>query len=371
MAGEDFGRQLYQLRPHLRATPVLVAANVAVFALMLGAGAGFVTPHAQVHLDWGANYGPATKDGEWWRLFTSMFLHFGVIHLAFNMWALADAGRLVERLFGAAAFLAAYFFAGLAGSLASLLWHTDGVVSAGASGAVFGIYGALFAFLFVERGSVPLAALKRLATSGAVFVGYALFAGAMVPGIDNACHLGGLFGGCAAGLALSRPLRAGTRLPWRRVGGAAAAGVALLAALWLSVPPASYSYRAQLSAQRAINDFARGEVELNARAQAFFKAWQGGELGNVQAAERVQRELVLPWDAAQKRLASVELPPAAPAGRALGLLKRYAAGRHDMYALFAEGLRDADRAKLRQADQRAEEVKRLLAELKALHKGSK
>jgi len=371
LPGEDFGWQLHRLRPHLWATPALVAANVAVFVLMLGAGAGLLTPHAEVHLAWGANYGPATKDGEWWRLFSAMFLHFGVIHLAFNMWALADAGRLVERLFGAAAFLAAYLFVGLIGSLASLLWNADRAVSAGASGAVFGIYGALFAFLFLERGSVPLSALKRLATSGAVFVGYALIAGAMVPGIDNACHLGGLFGGCAAGLALSRPLGTGARLSGRRIGGAAAAGVALLAASWLSVPPAKYSYRAQLSAQRAINDFARGEVELSRRAQAFFKAWQRGELGNVQAAERVERELVLPWDAAQKRLAGINLPTVAPAGRALELLKHYAAGRHDMYALFAEGLRDGDRAKLHQADKRADDVKRLLAELKALQKGRK
>jgi membrane associated rhomboid family serine protease len=347
-----------------------VAANVAVFVLMLGAGAGFLTPKAGVHLAWGANFGPATKDGEWWRLFTAMFLHFGVIHLAFNMWALADAGRLVERLYGGAAFLAAYLFAGLTGSFASLLWNADTVVSAGASGAVFGVYGALFAFLLVQRGSVPMTALKRLAASGAMFVGYTLIAGAIYPGIDNACHVGGLLGGFAAGLALSRPLERVSGAAGR-VAVAAAAGTAILAVLWLATPPAKYSYRAQLAAQRAINDFARTEVGLSARGRSFFKAWRRGDLDNAQAAERVERELVLPWDAAQKQLAAIALPPAAPAERPLELLKRYAAARHDMYALFAAGLRDGDRAKLSQADERAKQVKRLLGELKALQQARK
>ena len=348
-----------------------MAANVAVFVLMLGAGAGFVTPHAQVHLAWGANYGPATKDGEWWRLFTSMFLHFGVIHLAFNMWALADAGRLVERLFGAAAFLAAYLFAGLTGSLASLLWHADGVVSAGASGAVFGIYGALFAFLFVERGSVPLSALKRLATSGALFVGYALIAGAMVPGIDNACHLGGLFGGCAAGLALSRPLEAGARLSGRRV------GVPRRPASRCS-PPCGCRFRRQVT--RIARSFPPSAPSTTLRAGKSSSAVarrRSSRLGSAgsSATCRPRSASSGSWCCPGLRRKSAwprsSCSPAAPAGRALELLKRYAAGRHDMYALFAEGLRDGDRAKLRQADQRADEVKRLLAELKALQKGRK
>ena len=381
MSSEDFGARLLRLRPHLRATPALVAANVVVLALMVGAGAGFLAPNPEVYLAWGANYGPATKDGEWWRLFTALFLHFGVIHLAFNMWALADAGRLVERMYGTAAFLAVYLYAGLIGSLASLLWNADKVISIGASGAVFGIYGALFAFLLAERGSVPLSALKRLAMSGSVFVGYVLIAGAMQPGIgssgvhkvaiDNACHVGGLLGGFVAGLALARPLGSAASLSAVRIAGAVATGAAVLAALWLATPPATYSYRAQLAAQRAINDFARTEVALSRRGQAFFNEWRRGDLDNLQAAQQVERELVQPWAAAQKRLAALQLSPAAPAGRQLELLKRYAAARHEMFALFAAGLRDDDESKLRQADARADEVKRLVLALRALQERRK
>jgi len=381
LSSEDFGAQLLRLGPRPRVTPALVAANVVVFALMLGAGAGFLTPNPEIHLAWGANYGPATKDGEWWRLFTAMFLHFGVIHLAFNMWALADVGRLVERMYGAAAFLAVYLYAGLTGSLASLLWNADKVISVGASGAVFGIYGALFAFLLTQRGSVPLSALKRLGGSGSVFVGYVLVAGVMQssinsPGIhkvaiDNACHVGGLLGGFAAGLALARPLGFAARLSAGRIAGAAAAGAAVLAALWLATPPATYSYRAQLAAQRVINDFGRTEAALSRRGQAFFKEWGRGDLDNLQAAQQVERELVRPWAAAQERLAALSLSPAAPAGRQLELLKRYASARRDMYALFAAGLRDDDKAKLRQADARADEVKRLVLALRALQEGRK
>ena len=152
---------------------------------------------------------------------------------------------------------------------------------------------------------------------------------------------------------------------------AALAAPAVLAALWAVVPPAAYSYRAQQTAEKSINAFAVEEKRINDGGRKLFEAWKKGEMDNALAAERIDRQLVKPWDAAYRHLAAIELSEAAPAGRQLALLKRYAATRRDMFALFAEGLRDGDDAKLRQADDRADELSRLLVELKRLQASAK
>ena len=132
-------------------TKLLVAINLIVFVAMLAGGAGLWHSSNSVQLAWGANFGPATQDGEWWRLGTAMFLHFGIIHLGLNLWALWDGGQLVERMYGPARFTAIYFASGLTGNLLSLVANKGLAISGGASGAIFGIYGALLVFLWRER----------------------------------------------------------------------------------------------------------------------------------------------------------------------------------------------------------------------------
>lgn len=132
-------------------TRLLVAINLIVFVAMLAGGAGLWHSSNSVQLAWGANFGPATQDGEWWRLGTAMFLHFGIIHLGLNLWALWDGGQLVERMYGSVRFTAIYFASGLTGNLLSLVANKGLAISGGASGAIFGIYGALLVFLWRER----------------------------------------------------------------------------------------------------------------------------------------------------------------------------------------------------------------------------
>ena len=150
----EFRVGLHRRTRRVWATPALVAANVAVFAIMVAMGVGLMSPSIDGLITWGANYGPRTTSGQFWRLVTNVFVHIGIVHVAMNMIGLWQMGPLVERLLGNRGFLAVYLFSGVCGSLASVLWNPF-VVSAGASGAVFGVYGALLAFLLRHRGSIP------------------------------------------------------------------------------------------------------------------------------------------------------------------------------------------------------------------------
>jgi membrane associated rhomboid family serine protease len=183
-------------------TPALVAVNVLVFVLMVASGVSLTEPTVEDLLSWGADYGPRTTGGEWWRTVTCLFVHIGVIHILLNMSVLAAAGPLVERMVGNVGFLVLYLVSGLCGSFVSLLWHPL-TVCAGASGAIFGVFGALMGLLLRRRGSVPREALVRLRNSGLAFLLFNLVFGAMQTHVDTAAHVGGLAGGFLGGIVLS------------------------------------------------------------------------------------------------------------------------------------------------------------------------
>jgi membrane associated rhomboid family serine protease len=188
-------------------TRALVVANVAVFAAMALAGVDVLRPGPLEYIDWGSNFAPLTTAGEWRRLVTATFLHFGPLHLLFNAWALWSIGSLVERLFGHARFGAIYLAAGVMGSLASVAWNPL-VNSAGASGAVFGIIGAQLAFFTRGGHRLPAEVVRAQRNSTLAFIAYSVTFGFIVPGIDNAAHLGGLTTGFVIGWLLARPLGA-------------------------------------------------------------------------------------------------------------------------------------------------------------------
>ncbi|MBI3521265.1 MAG: rhomboid family intramembrane serine protease [Bacteroidetes bacterium] len=137
------------------------------------------------------------------RLITNCFLHIGIIHLLMNMYALLYIGVLLEPLLGRTRFLSAYLLTGITASMASLWWH-DLTISAGASGAIFGMYGVFLAMLTTNL--IEKTARKALLTSIAVFVGYNLLFG-LQGGIDNAAHIGGLLGGLLIGYAFIPSLK--------------------------------------------------------------------------------------------------------------------------------------------------------------------
>jgi membrane associated rhomboid family serine protease len=217
-----FSNQLLEVTPNTPVTYGLVAINCVMFVV-----AGVLVPHSEILVRLGSDFTPLTIGGEWWRLPTSTFLHLGIVHLGFNMWALYANGPLAERIFGNVRFLVIYLFAGLTGSLASFLWHPV-VNGAGASGAIFGVFGAMLAFFVRKPHGLPLSVLRAHRTSVIGFVAYNLVNGARFQGIDNAAHLGGLVGGFALGLLLTRPLDPEHRVAGRGLDREAAAAFILV-----------------------------------------------------------------------------------------------------------------------------------------------
>lgn len=194
----------FQLAP-ARVTYILIGLNVLVFLLMLASGVSFTEPTILQLLHWGANFGPLDRAGQWWRLFTACFLHIGFLHIAFNMYVLYQAGPFTERLYGGLRFLVLYLVAGISGNVLGIFLHPM-TVSAGASGAIFGVYGGLLAFLLRHRGALRPEAASAIGRSALIFIGFNLFYGLASAHIDVTAHVGGLFAGFLVGLVLVRPL---------------------------------------------------------------------------------------------------------------------------------------------------------------------
>ncbi len=183
-------------------THILFGANVAVY-LAMAIGSGTPMNFSGRTLLFGANYGPYTLTGQWWRLLTYMFMHGGILHIAFNMWCLWDLGALCESLYGRATYGAIYLITGSAAGLASVAWN-PAVLSVGASGAIFGLAGALIASFALGEFSLPSIAIKGTLRSLVVFAVFNLFFGSMFAGVDNAAHIGGLISGLALGALIAK-----------------------------------------------------------------------------------------------------------------------------------------------------------------------
>ncbi|HXV59777.1 MAG TPA: rhomboid family intramembrane serine protease [Vicinamibacteria bacterium] len=204
-APRAFRELLDTATPHFFVTPVLVGLNVAFFAVMVLFGVSPLDPDLESLWRFGANFGPRTFAGEWWRILSSTFVHIGFFHLVLNMWALWSLGNLAERMFGSMTFLVIYLMSGIGGSVGTLLWHPH-ITSAGASGALFGVLGALVAFVYLGHIHVPPRIVRNLRWVLIAVVVFNLLFGFMWPRIDNAGHLGGLLVGLITGAALHRPL---------------------------------------------------------------------------------------------------------------------------------------------------------------------
>jgi membrane associated rhomboid family serine protease len=183
-------------------TLLIISINICTYLWMFHRGVNPVSPSVKDILDWGGNFSPLVAAGEWWRLFTSLFIHVGLIHISLNLFFLFLVGRIFERLAGHRSFLILYFGSGMLASIGSAMWQPM-IVSAGSSGAIYGVMGGLLAFFFSARG-------KRIRQAGEesfsvkTWLFYSLILGFYSETTDNAAHICGLLGGLALGLLLSR-----------------------------------------------------------------------------------------------------------------------------------------------------------------------
>ena len=202
---------------------VIFAINLVVYAMQLLKGVDWNAPQMAHMIAWGANVAPLTLTGEPWRLFTSMFLHYGLLHLALNMYMLFAFGPIAERAFGRVRFTLVYLLSGLFGSLLSAVWNASQketvaavvygqfvtseqlklVVAVGASGALMGITGAYLGHLLATRGHGDERAGMSMRGPLVQTIGLNLVMGAMIDGVDQACHIGGLVSGAVLGFAFS------------------------------------------------------------------------------------------------------------------------------------------------------------------------
>jgi rhomboid protease GluP len=362
---EQFEERLLTLTPRTPVTYALIAINVVVFAAMIVAGAGVFEPNARVHVLWGSNLVPVTVDGEWWRLATSMFLHFGIVHLLVNMWVLYSNGRMVERLFGSTRFLILYLVAGVCGSLASAAWN-PAVNSAGASGAIFGVLGGLGSFLVAKRFRVPREVIRAQSKSVGAFVLFNVFNGLAHQGIDNAAHLGGLVGGFLIGLALARPMTVEARdLPDERyvinVVGTATCCLVVSAVL---VGFVRSRHSAENRFMAAVVWFDYREPQVMATYNAMVEASKAADLSDQRFAQRLGAEVVPFYSMAVERLAWAPTAPG-PFDEARGSILKYVSLRQESMTLLGHALRASDVAQATAAMKLHDQAEQVRAQLVA------
>jgi rhomboid protease GluP len=320
----------------------LVLVNVAVWLLTLASGAALMQAPADQMLGWGGNAASEVQRGQWWRLLTAVFLHSGLMHLAMNMAALLCTGPTVERVYGSRRFLLLYLGAGLAGSALSLHFSAQHSTAVGASGAVFGVAGALLVAALQHRRFLPT--MLSFYTLGGIGM---LLLDAMLRGfgserVDNAAHIGGLLAGCLLALILPERISGrhdGRQARWRTIA-AGAAALAIAAGVALTAPPAKVDVRNGFEAgavmERALRDFDMTMAGMALEEKA-------ANAGRMQQALRADRQRLVHAPAFRKigaDLAAVRLPAEDPRAtvlkdlqRMVGLMAELAA----MPAAFSKG----------------------------------
>jgi len=319
--------------------PAIVALNVAIFVFMLFGAGALADPNTLVA--WGGNFGPRTTNGEWWRFVTAMFVHAGMLHLLVNLAGVAQIGLLVERLVGPAALAGTYLAAGALASLVNLSTYPVGV-TVGASGAIFGIYGLLVAWLIChifQRATItiPARALQRLVPAAILFIIYNL----STDSIANGAALAGCLAGFACGLAVT--IRIGDREPpVRRLAALVAATVAIVVAS--AVP-----LRGLVDVRPEIARIVASEDRMASTYEEQIKRFRNGKITADALAALIDRTMIPELQGSRARLKALDRVPQEHQP-IVASADEYLRIREESWRVRAEGLRKSNMRKLGQAE---------------------
>lgn len=332
---------LHQRTPSIPVTRLLIGANLLVFIAMFMNGAGlWHSSGTSIQLSWGANFGPATQDGEWWRLATALFLHFGVIHLTLNLWALWDGGQLAERMYGHIRFAVIYFASGLAGNLLSLVSHGSTAISGGASGAIFGVYGALLIFIWREREQLHPQEFRWLFWGVIVFSLASIIFGFVITGIDNAAHIGGLITGMLGGIILARPLNPDITISSRTRLITIALLLLTVSMLIRYIPVPAWRWSEEMQARQQIGQFLAENAAISHTWQDIIHDSKQGTISFDELAGRIDSTIGDRYEKSFEKLSGLSHNPALPSAATLEALRHYAEQQRDSSRALADHLRD-------------------------------
>ena len=336
---EEFREALDARARRAIVVPAIVALNVAIFVFMLFGAGALADPNTLVA--WGGNFGPRTTNGEWWRFVTAMFVHAGMLHLLVNLAGVAQIGLLVERLVGPAALAGTYLAAGALASLVNLSTYPVGV-TVGASGAIFGIYGLLVAWLIChifQRATItiPARALQRLVPAAILFIIYNL----STDSIANGAALAGCLAGFACGLAVT--IRIGDREPpVRRLAALVAATVAIVVAS--AVP-----LRGLVDVRPEIARIVASEDRMASTYEEQIKRFRNGKISADALAALIDRTMIPELQGSRARLKALDRVPQEHQPM-VASADEYLRMREESWRVRAEGLRKSNMRKLGQAE---------------------
>jgi membrane associated rhomboid family serine protease/tetratricopeptide (TPR) repeat protein len=362
----SFQRLLDETTPRHFVAISLVAINIAVFVVMAFLGGGVFEPVPEVHLRWGSASAPFAMGGEGWRLITSQFMHFGVAHLVFNMILLGWYGPLLERMLGPLRFVFLYILSGVTGAAASVYWN-PAVNGAGASGAIFGLFGALLAISLRPQLGIPstVGSTHRALAIGLIAANGAL--GLAHPIVDNAAHFGGLAGGFVLGFVL--PRRLGSVDPMIERGsntvGAIALACALVVLVTLPVLQPVPKLAAEQSLRRADLWLMLNEPVAVESLRAAMLDVQSGDAGRLDAARRAESGIAAFWSDAAARIAAVVPLQDQELEARRQAIRQYVQLRNAQVVALRQALRGDRDAALKQAGRLSRRIDTLLRSMNA------
>jgi rhomboid protease GluP len=320
-------------------TKFLIATNIIIFIVLLFEGAGFWQSVNSVQLAWGANFSPATQDGEWWRLASAMFLHFSIIHLALNMWSLWDAGKLVERMYGSVRFACIYILSGLLGNLTSLVSQGNSAISGGASSAIFGIFGALLVYLWINRESILLREFRWLFWGGLGFATATIILGFSIRGIDNSAHIGGFIFGTFFSFILF-PVNANKLQSLRNRLLATIILIVAISYLIYAIPAPKYKWGDELYLRKQIDAFLMQDQAINRSWLDIMQASKQDNASFNSLASQIDNNIVAPYEESFEKLSKLPFNPALPSAAKLSSMLQYSQQRKIESKLLVDKLRN-------------------------------